>query len=60
MDEELTDLRQAREDYDQARTRLFDLIRAKLADGYGPSAVARASGYTREYIAKVRDGKVKF
>jgi len=47
----------ARADYDRARTKLFAAIRAALADGVGPSAIARPSKFTREYVAKIRDGK---
>lgn len=47
----------ARASYDTARARLFDAIKAALADGVGPSAIARPSKFTREYIAKIRDGK---
>jgi len=48
---------QARATYDKARVRLFTAIRAALADGVGPSQIARHSKFTREYIAKIRDGK---
>ncbi|MFE3031561.1 hypothetical protein ACFXKY_07920 [Streptomyces canus] len=47
----------ARADYDRARTKLFTAIRAALEDGVGPSAIARPSKFTREYVAKIRDGK---
>ncbi|MFG2447548.1 hypothetical protein ACGFQG_32180 [Nocardia fluminea] len=47
----------ARAEYDQARQKLFDAIRAALADEVGPSAIGRDSGFTREYIARIRDGK---
>ena len=66
-DERLEQIRQARTAYDRARARLFREIRAafdeggKLPEGQrrklGPSAIHRASGFTREYIAKIRDGK---
>ena len=45
--------------YSQARIQLFDEILAGLGEDMGPSAAARASGFTREYIARIRDGKVK-
>jgi hypothetical protein len=51
-------LRQARDDLDAAQERLLAEIRAALADGLGPSAIARETRYTREWIAKIRDGKV--
>lgn len=50
-------IEQARNAYDEARTQLFATIRAALADGVGPSQIARKSQFTREYIAKIRDGK---
>ncbi|WP_280186494.1 MULTISPECIES: hypothetical protein [Nocardia] len=49
--------RAARAAYDQARAELFATIRAALDDGVGPSAIARYSDFTREYIARIRDGK---
>jgi len=66
-DERLERIRQARAGYDRARARLFREIRDGLADGealpeaqrrkLGPSVISRASGFTREYITKIRDGK---
>ncbi|MFD0366346.1 hypothetical protein ACFQZZ_33355 [Nocardia sp. GCM10030253] len=50
-------IRAAREKYDEARAGLFAEIRAALQDDVGPSAIARDSGFTREYVAKIRDGK---
>lgn len=50
-------IRDARAAYDKARTALFDAIHAALDDNEGPSKIARASGFTREYIAKIRDRK---
>ncbi|MFE7802179.1 hypothetical protein [Nocardia sp. NPDC057440] len=50
-------IRAAREHYDTARAELFAKIRAALLDDLGPSAIARDSGFTREYVAKIRDGK---
>ncbi len=50
-------IQQARDAYDDARAALFAAIRAALKDGVGPSAIARWSKFTREYIAKIRDGK---
>lgn len=47
----------ARSKYDRARGDLFAAIRAALEDGVGPSAIARPSKFTREYVAKIRDGK---
>ena len=45
--------------YSQARTALIDEITAGVAEGMGPSALARHSGFTREYVARIRDGRVK-
>lgn len=49
-------IEQARAAYDKARARLFATIRDALADDVGPSQIARKSKFTREYIAKIRDG----
>jgi hypothetical protein len=51
------EIRAARATYDAARTALFKAIRAALADDIGPSAIARDSKFTREYVARIRDGK---
>lgn len=66
-DDRLERIRQARAVYDRARARLFREIREGLAEGsalpedqqrkLGPSVISRASGFTREYIAKIRNGK---
>lgn len=50
-------IRAARAAYDKARGELFEAIEAALRDGVGPSAIARYSEFTREYIARIRDGK---
>ncbi|WP_282779133.1 MULTISPECIES: hypothetical protein [unclassified Nocardia] len=50
-------LRAKREAYDTARAELLAEIKAALDDGEGPSAIARDTKFTREYIAKIRDGK---
>ncbi|MDQ0904147.1 hypothetical protein ACKI16_30335 [Streptomyces scabiei] len=47
----------ARATYDKARSELFDAIKTALAAGVGPSELARRSKFTREYIAKIRDGQ---
>lgn len=44
---------------ESARKALFDEILTGLEEGMGPSAVGRHSGFTREYVARIRDGKVK-
>jgi hypothetical protein len=66
-DERLEQIRQARVAYDRARAKLFREIRTAFTEAgelpeaqrrkLGPSAIHRASGFTREYIAKIRDGK---
>lgn len=50
-------IQKARAAYDKARAALFQTIRDALADEVGPSQIARDSGFTREYVAKIRDGK---
>ena len=40
-----------------ARKARFAAIRAALDAGVSVSQVARDSGFTREYITKIRDGK---
>ncbi|MEV5944619.1 hypothetical protein [Streptomyces sp. NPDC051994] len=50
-------IQKARVSYDKARTALFQAIQEALADNVGPSQIARDSGFTREYVAKIRDGK---
>jgi DNA-binding phage protein len=50
-------IRAARAAYDQARAALFAAIRDALAADVGPNAIARDSQFSREYIARIRDGK---
>ncbi len=50
-------VREAKAAYDKARTAFFTAIKQALTAGIGPSDLARDSGFTREYIAKIRDGK---
>jgi len=57
--DELDEIASARREYDTARRKLMAKIRIGLEAGHGPSAVGRAARWTREYIAKIRDGKVK-
>lgn len=52
--------------YDQAQKRadaihaeLLEAIRDALEAGHGPAAIGREANWTREYIAKIRDNKVK-
>jgi hypothetical protein len=66
-EEHLERIARARADYDRARSRLFRFIAEALAEHerlprgtarrLGPSAIGRAAGFTREYIAKIRDGE---
>jgi hypothetical protein len=65
-DERLKRISTARAEYDRARTALFREISDALAESealpeeqkrkLGPSAIGRAARFTREYIAKIRDG----
>ena len=48
-------LQRLRRRHDTAYSALMAAIQAALADGIGPSQIAKSSGYTREYIAKIRD-----
>jgi hypothetical protein len=57
--EEIPELRKLRDDYDRARAALFAGIRKHLSEGRGPSEIGRSVDWSREYIAKIRDGKVK-
>ncbi|WP_331725512.1 hypothetical protein OG596_38255 (plasmid) [Streptomyces sp. NBC_01102] len=50
-------VRDAKVAYDQARSAFFGAIKKALAAGVGPSDLSRDSGFTREYVAKIRDGK---
>jgi DNA-binding phage protein len=50
-------VRQTHADSVAARKAFFAAIRAALAAGVTVSQVARDSGFTREYITKIRDGK---
>lgn len=54
----LADLADARREYDAARVRLSGSIQAALDDPrISISAIACAAKFTREYIAKIRDGR---
>ena len=68
-DERLERIRRARGRYDRARTEMFSEIREALTEAealpdglkrkLGPSAIARAANFTREYISKIRDGRTE-
>ena len=49
--------KQARAAYDRAYARLIEAIRADLADGSTVTSAAEATGWSREYIGQIRDGK---
>ncbi|WP_254190488.1 hypothetical protein [Nocardia noduli] len=64
-EERIRRIEQARQHYDvataayaEARKELITEIRGGLTEGIGPSALARHSGFTREYVGRIRDGKV--
>jgi len=52
-------IERARKRLDSAHAELMSLIREALGGGRGPSRIARHAGWTKEYIAKIRDGKTK-
>ena len=53
----LENIARERQTTEEARARFLHAIHDALAAGLGPSEISRASGFTREYIAKIRDGK---
>jgi hypothetical protein len=57
MKDEIPELRKLRDEYDKARERLLAGIKEHLAEGQTPSRIARSVDWSREYIAKIRDGK---
>ena len=52
-------IERARKRLDSAHTDLMSAIREALGAGQGPSRIARHAGWTKEYIAKIRDGKTR-
>jgi hypothetical protein len=52
-------IERARKRLDAAHADLMAAIREALGIGRGPSRIARHAGWTKEYIAKIRDGKTK-
>jgi hypothetical protein len=52
-------IERARKRLDTAHADLMSAIRDALGTGRGPSRIARHAGWTKEYIAKIRDGKTK-
>jgi len=57
--ETLTRIRRARARLDRARSDLYAEIRTALSEGHTPSEIARAAEFSREYVAKIRDGRTK-
>lgn len=65
-DERLERIRRLRAQLDATRAELFKEIRESFPENRGKpqvrgwlAKVAKASDYTREYVAQIRDGKVK-
>ncbi len=52
-------IERARRRLDTAHADLMAAIREALDSGRGPSRIARHAGWTKEYVAKIRDGKTK-
>lgn len=50
-------LEEARKQLDESHAALMQLIRDALAEGRRPARIARHVGWSREYIADIRDGK---
>lgn len=55
--DEFPELRELRDTYDEARARLFSGIRRYLDQGESLAKIGRSVDWSREYIAKIRDGK---
>lgn len=55
--DEIPELRTLRDEYDRARKRLMAGIRKSIADGESLAKIGRSVDWSREYIAKIRDGK---
>jgi len=52
-------MRRSRKRMDTARAELMADVSKAIGEGRGPSRIARYSGYTREYITKLRDRRAK-
>ncbi len=52
-------IERARKRLDTAHADLMAAIREALGAGRGPSRIARHAGWTKEYVAKIRDGKTR-
>jgi hypothetical protein len=55
--DEIPELRELRNEYDRARKALFAGIRTQLEAGESLARIGRSVDWSREYIAKIRDGK---
>jgi len=55
----LASIRAAREEVRSASADLYAEIRTALGEGHKPSEIARAAEFSREYVAKIRDGRTK-
>lgn len=51
-------IERARNKMDTGRSELMAAIREALAAGRGPSRIGRYARWSRDYVAKIRDGKV--
>lgn len=56
---EIPELRGLRNAYDEARRQLLAGIHKHLAEGRALTEIGRSVDWSREYIAQIRDGKVK-
>jgi hypothetical protein len=50
-------IERARGKMDAGRTELLAAIHEALATGRGPSRIGRYAHWSRDYVAKIRDGK---
>ncbi|MFF0862321.1 hypothetical protein ACFYUV_11255 [Nonomuraea sp. NPDC003560] len=55
--DEIPELRELRDAYDQARAALFAGIREQIGKGESLAKIGRSVDWSREYIGKIRDGK---
>lgn len=56
-DDLLAEIRQTRAQIDALRKRLFQLIREAAGAGARVKDMQDASGFSREYVAQIRDGR---
>lgn len=59
--DEIEHLRKLRDEYDRARAALMQGIKDEIEarNGKDMALIGRSVDWSREYIAKIRDGKVK-